>query len=60
MLRYIISLKKPNIIIRPYLFSKRLLFSDLLVFGPEYIILVVMNILKTLQRLEAATEKCSG
>ena len=29
-------------------------------FRPEYIIFVEMDTLKTLQRLEAATEKCSG
>ena len=29
-------------------------------FRPEYIIFVEMNTLKTLQRLEATTEKCSG
>ena len=39
---------------------KRPVFSQSLVFGLEHIIFVKMDILKTLQRLDAATAKGSG
>ena len=35
--------------IKPYLLLKRAPFSQSLMFGPEYIIFVEMNILKTLK-----------
>ena len=44
---------------RPYLLPWRLRFSQPLVFCPEYIIFVEMNILKTFEQLEAAAERCS-
>ena len=47
-------------IIRPHILPNHPVFSWSIVFGPKYIILVEMNILKTLQRLEADTEKGSG
>ena len=48
-----------NYIITRYLLRNRFPLSRLLFFGPQNVIYVEMNVLKTLQRLEAATERCS-
>ena len=52
-----------NLQIRPcrlYLLPKRFVFSQPLVFGPEYAVFVEIDFLKSLQQLKSANEKSSG